>query len=71
MSSIDKSSFFASSLTRENQFQNFRTFHEWLNERCRPEEFKVEQVPLDEMEKWSLDNEGIRFSHESGAFFPH
>ena len=69
MSSIDKRSFFASSLTRENQFQSFRTFHEWLNERCRPEEFKVEQVPLDEMEKWSLDKEGVRFSHESGRFF--
>ena len=69
MSSIDKSSFFASSLTRENQFQNFRTFHEWLKERCRPDEFKVEQVPLDEMEKWALEPDGSRISHESGRFF--
>ena len=69
MSQIIPNSFFASSLTRENKFQNFHTFHEWLKERCRPEEFKVEQVPLDEMEKWSMDKEGVRFSHESGRFF--
>lgn len=69
MSNINKSSFFASSLTRENQFQSFRTFHEWLKERCRPEEFKVEQVPLDEMEKWALVPDGSRISHESGRFF--
>lgn len=69
MSNIKSESFFASSLTRENEFQNFKTFKAWLAERCRPEEFKVEQVPLDEMEKWSLDAEGNRISHESGRFF--
>lgn len=69
MSIIDSSSFFNSSLTKENKFQNFRTFHDWLKERCRPEEFKVEMVPLNEMEKWALDKEGIRISHESGRFF--
>lgn len=69
MSKIDTTSFFASSLTRENQFQSFRTFKEWLKERCRPDEFKVEQVPLDRMEKWALDVNGDRISHESGRFF--
>jgi oxidase EvaA len=69
MSIIDSSSFFFSSLTKENKFQNFRTFHEWLKERCCPEEFKVDMVPLDEMEKWTLDKNGIRISHESGRFF--
>ena len=69
MSKIKKDSFFASSLTRENKFQNYHTFNDWLKERCRPEEFKVEQVPLGKMEKWSLDEEGVRISHESGRFF--
>lgn len=69
MNSIKSESFFCSSLTRENKFQNFKTFKAWLAERCRPDEFKVEQVPLDEMEKWSLDNDGNRFSHDSGRFF--
>jgi len=66
---IDKNSFFASSLSRENKFQNLKTFHDWLKERCRPEEFKVEMVPIGEMEKWSLDKDGIRISHDSGRFF--
>lgn len=69
MSTIKPGSFFHSSLTRDNRFQSFRTFKSWLAERCRPDEFKVEQVPLADMEKWSLDAQGNRFSHESGRFF--
>lgn len=69
MSNIKSESFFASSLTRENKFQNFKTFKAWLAERCRPEEFRVEQVPLNEMEKWALEPDGSRISHESGRFF--
>ena len=69
MSNIDKASFFASSLTTENKFQDLKTFKKWLADHCRPEEFKVEQVPLDEMDKWFLDHEGDRISHESGRFF--
>jgi len=69
MSNIDKASFFVSSLTKENKFQDFKTFKKWLADHCRPDEFKVEQVPLDEMEKWSLDSDGDRISHESGRFF--
>ena len=69
MSNIKQDSFFSSSLTRENKFQSFKTFKDWLAERCRPEEFKVEQIPLNEMEKWALEPDGSRFSHESGRFF--
>ena len=69
MSMINQNSFFASSLTKENKFQNFRTFHEWLKKHCRPEAFRVEMVPLCEMEKWALDKDGVRISHESGKFF--
>ena len=35
---INQKSFFASSLTRYNKFQSFRTFHDWLNKCCRPDE---------------------------------
>lgn len=69
MSTIKSDSFFCSSLTRENKFQNFKTFKAWLAERCKPEEFKVEQMPLNEMDKWSLDPGGNSISHESGRFF--
>lgn len=67
--SIIRNSFFVSSLTKENGFQDFNTFHDWLKERCRPDEFRVEMVPLNEMEKWTLDKDGVRISHESGRFF--
>ena len=69
MSEIKKDSFFASSLTRKNRFQDFRTFKAWLAEQCRPEEFKVEQVPLRQLEKWHIAEDGSRIYHESGRFF--
>lgn len=69
MSKIDPNSFFASSLTKENQFQDLRSFKTWFTNQCRPEEFMVEMVPLDEMDKWSLDSKGVRISHSSGRFF--
>lgn len=69
MSNMKLDSFFASSLIRENKFQDSKTFKAWLAERCRPEEFRVEQVPLGEMEKWALEPDGSRISHESGRFF--
>lgn len=69
MSKIDSSSFFASSLTKENKFQDYKSFKQWLADHCRPNEFKVEQVPLDEMDMWALDAHGDRISHSSGRFF--
>lgn len=69
MGKIDSTSFFASSLTCENRFQSFRTFKEWLKERYRKEEFKVDMVPLGEMDKWALDAQGNSISHETGRFF--
>lgn len=69
MTDIRKDSFFCSSLIRENKFQSFRTFKEWLSERCRPEEFRVEQMPLDELDKWKIAEDESRIYHESGRFF--
>lgn len=67
--SIKSDSFFISSLIHENKFQSSQTFKLWLAEQCRPDLFWVEQVPLSEMEKWSLESDGSRISHESGRFF--
>lgn len=69
MTNLDSKSFFCSSLTKENKFQDYKTFKAWLAERCRPAEFKVEIVPLDKMEKWGLDAQGNKISHDSGRFF--
>ena len=69
MTEIRKDSLFCSSLKRENKFQSFRTFKDWFAERCKPEEFKVEQMPLNELDKWKIAEDGSRICHESGRFF--
>ena len=66
MSNIKTASFFNSSLIRNNELQNFKA---WFAERCKPDEFKVEQVPLDRMEKWSFDDGRCCIAHETGRFF--
>ena len=69
MNQMDSSSFFVSSLIRDNQFQSFSDFHAWLGSRCLPGSFRVEKVPLRALEHWGLDPEGVRMSHDSGRFF--
>ena len=69
MSPVSDGSFFASSLSRENRFQDMRAFRSWMSDRCRPDAFRVRRVPLDGMEKWVLDPNGNRLAHESGRFF--
>lgn len=62
-------SFFFSSLTDKNQFQSFPSFKQWFTAHCKPEEFRVETVRLDALEKWCFDTERTRLAHESGRFF--
>ena len=69
MKKVADGSFFASSLSRENRFQDLDAFRSWMSERCRPDAFRVRRVPLDGMEKWILDADGSRLYHESGRFF--
>ena len=69
MSGIDKSSYFHSSLTRENRFQDRDRFRAWFKANCKPECFHVKEVPITSLEHWSLDAEGVRMTHSSGRFF--
>ena len=46
----DSASFFGSSLTRENQFQDPAQFRAWFRENNRPESFHVREVPLAALE---------------------
>ena len=62
-------SFFHSSLVTDNQFQPFEDFEKWFARHCKPEEFLVEEVPLDKMDKWQFDEGRNRLFHESGRFF--
>jgi len=63
------SSFFSSSLHLQNRFQSFESFLTWFESKCRPDEFHVEQIPLEQMEKWRFDDTKSRLFHESGRFF--
>ena len=65
----DSASFFGSSLTRENQFQDPAQFRAWFRENNRPESFHVREVPLAALEHWRLDPDGVRIAHDSGRFF--
>lgn len=69
MTKLDTHSFFCSALTRENRFHDYASFKTWLAERCRPDTFRVEQVPLKELDKWVVAPDGSRIYHESGRFF--
>ena len=62
-------SFYNSSLVTDNQFQSFDDFEIWFSRHCKPEEFMVEEVPLEQMDKWMFDKEKTRLYHESGRFF--
>jgi len=62
-------SFLQSSLTKENRFQSFKTFDDWFATHCRPEEFHVEMMPLEQLENWAFDANKTRLSHVSGRFF--
>lgn len=64
-----KESFFYSSLQLNNQFQTYDEFKHWFKLHCKPEEFRVEQRPIVELEKWCVDEGRTRVSHESGRFF--
>lgn len=66
---MDSTSIFASSLKRKNSFQSFEEFKLWFAGCNRPDEFKVEQVPITQMESWSFDEHKTRLSHISGRFF--
>jgi oxidase EvaA len=61
--------FFGSSLTRKNVFQDSEGFKNWFSERCKPDEFKVEVVALSKLDKWKIIGNGERIEHESGRFF--
>ena len=64
-----KVSFFSSSLHLQNRFQTFESFQTWFESRRRTDQFLVEQMPLEQLEKWRFDDVKSRLFHESGRFF--
>jgi len=69
MKTIDKSSFFVSSLNLKNEMQDFQSFEKWFKGKCKPEEFSVKKIPFSEMDKWGFDKDFNKITHNSGRFF--
>ncbi|GHB08673.1 NDP-hexose 2,3-dehydratase family protein [Streptomyces thermoviolaceus] len=44
-------------------------FERWFAERCAAHSFRVEQVPLDELDGWRTDPETGNLHHRTGRFF--
>lgn len=44
-------------------------FFEWLDKRNRANEFRVQQMPLDNLNKWYFERDSGNLRHESGKFF--
>jgi dTDP-4-dehydro-6-deoxy-alpha-D-glucopyranose 2,3-dehydratase len=61
--------FLRSSLTLENEFQDFKTFLSWFDYKARNNNFIVEEIPFDLMEKWYFEHETKNLRHSTGKFF--
>ena len=66
---IDKSSFFYSSLTLNNEFQNLKEFFFWFEEKNRDESFVVNEIPFSELDQWYFTENKKSIVHKSGKFF--
>ena len=61
--------FYISSLTEYNPYYNTDEIEQWLLAINQEQYFHVTQIPLNEMEKWSFDENTGNLKHDSGGFF--
>lgn len=55
-------------LTDSNPFNSTEEIKEWIVQRNRQVEVKIEQIPFDRMKLWHSDPDGS-LHHDSGRFF--
>tara|TARA_B110000003_G_C16654588_1_gene535896 strand:+ start:4690 stop:6144 length:1455 start_codon:yes stop_codon:yes gene_type:complete len=63
------SSFFNSSITLENEFQDFDSFLKWFFKRKTSQSFTVNEIPFNKLDQWSFTDDNKDLAHESGKFF--
>ena len=61
--------FALSSFTEHNPYNSTEEILDWLTEINRQEHFRVEPVPLAELDRWAFDRWTGDLCHESGRFF--
>ena len=61
--------FYVSSITEFNPYYSTKEIEQWLTTINKEQYFHVTQIPLNEMDKWSFDEERGDLKHDSGGFF--
>lgn len=73
MISLDRNdfnkSFFNSSITLNNQFQDFDSFLKWFYERKTSQNFTVKEIPFKKLDQWYFAPKNKALVHKSGKFF--
>ena len=64
-----KANFFFSSLTLENQFQEFDEFLIWFENKKKEEQFIVNEIPFSKFDQWHFSENQENLGHQSGKFF--
>lgn len=62
-------SFFCSSLTLENKFQEFNDFLKWFEKKRFESNFVVNEIPFSMLDQWTFCNNKAYLGHTSGKFF--
>ena len=70
---IDKlvydSSFFKSSITLNNEFQDFDEFLNWFEYQKSSQNFIVNEIPFKKLDMWDFKKNNGELAHKSGKFF--
>ena len=61
--------FYVSSLTEYNPYYTTEEIGQWLFSINQQQYLNVTQIPLNELDKWSIDEETGDLKHDSGGFF--
>lgn len=70
MNSLQKShSFFTSSISVENEFNDSNGVDQWLKNRSSGNSFNVEEIPFHLLDKWYFEDQTRNLRHSSGKFF--
>lgn len=61
--------FLISSLTINNEFQDFDSFNTWFGNKKQEDCFSVEEIPFESLENWYFESGTRNLRHSTGKFF--
>ena len=57
------------SIRDDNQINKLNDVIEWFNKKREESDMIVEEIDINDLDKWSVEQESGNISHESGGFF--